>query len=364
MCSISEIWFRVQRSLFHVKECLPAVTEQQRRLIVILEVVRIEEHVRKAHWHWLGRKPKDRKAIARAFIAKACYNLPRTKDLVERLHIDKTLRQLCGWEYPGEIPSESTFSRAFAEFARTGLADRTHEALVKLYLGDEPVWHLSRDSSEATAREKPVRKVKAADRPKVKRKRGRPRKGEVRPPKEPTRMERQYGQSIEEALAELPVVCDVGTKIDSKGNRRYWVGYKFNVDVADRGLPISALTTSASLHDSQVAIPLARMSAERVTSWYDLMDSAYDAELIYQVSRELGHVPIIEPNDRGHAVEPMEPDRERRYDNRTAAERFFSRLEDDYGGRMIRVRGQPKVHLHLMFGLLAVFAEAILRLVT
>jgi len=30
------------------------------------------------------------------------------------------------------------------------------------------------------------------------------------------------------------------------------------------------------LHDSQVAIPLATLTAGRVTSLYDLMDSAYD----------------------------------------------------------------------------------------
>lgn len=57
----------------------------------------------------------------------------------------------------------------------------------------------------------------------------------------------------------------------------YWKGYKTHMDTADGGLPVNVLTTSASLHDSQVAIPMMRTSAERVTSLYDLMDSAYDA---------------------------------------------------------------------------------------
>ena len=60
----------------------------------------------------------------------------------------------------------------------------------------------------------------------------------------------------------------------------------------------STLLTSASLHDSQAAIPLATLSAERTTNLYDLMDAAYDAEPIRQHSRSLGHVPLIDTNPR------------------------------------------------------------------
>ena len=240
------------------------------------------------------------------------------------------------------------------------LGDATHEALVKTYLGEDIFWHVSRDSTEIDAREKPAAKPKKELR--VKYRRGRPKKGEERPKSGPTRMERQLTQAAAEAIAELPVVCDVGTKIDSKGSKRHWVGYKFHVDVGDGGLPLSALTTAASVHDSQVAIPLARMTAERAQSLYDLMDTAYDAKLIRGFCQQLGHVAIIPQSARHGKVEPMEPDRARRYNNRTTAERFNSRLKDDFGGRMVRVRGKPKVHLHLMFGVLAIFAETLLRL--
>ena len=47
--------------------------------------------------------------------------------------------------------------------------------------------------------------------------------------------------------------------------------------MADGQIPISCLLPAASLHDSQAAIPLASMTAQRVTSLYDLMDCAYDA---------------------------------------------------------------------------------------
>jgi hypothetical protein len=358
---IAEIWDRVERSLFpHLQECLPALSQKHMDLVLVLETLRIEDHVRPVWMHMVGRKPKDRKALARAFVAKAFYNGPTSASFLDRLGADQSLRRICGWEMRNQIPSESTFSRAFDEFARSGLGDATHEALVRAYLGEEVFWHVCRDSTEIDAREKPV--AKPPKEPKPKYKRGRPKKGEERPKPGPTRMERQLTQTAAEAIAELPAVCDVGTKIDSKGSKRHWVGYKLHVDVGDGGIPLSALTTSASVHDSQVAIPLARITAERVESLYDLMDTAYDAKLIRGFCEQLGHVAIIPQSARHGKVEPMEPDRVRIYNNRTTVERFNSRLKDEFGGRMVRVRGKPKVHLHLMFGVLAIFAEALLGL--
>ncbi len=101
-----------------------------------------------------------------------------------------------------------------------------------------------------------------------------------------------------EMLADLPTHCAVGTKRNAKGHTISWIGYKLHLDIADGDLPISAVLTSASLHDSQVAIPLATMTACRVTNLYDLMDSAYDVAEIKAKSRALGHVPIIDPHPR------------------------------------------------------------------
>lgn len=70
------------------------------------------------------------------------------------------------------------------------------------------------------------------------------------------------------------------------------------MDVTDGGILISCLVTSASLHDSQAAIPLATLTAQRANHWYDLMDSAYDAKAIHAHSRMLGRVPIIDLNPR------------------------------------------------------------------
>ncbi len=103
--------------------------------------------------------------------------------------------------------------------------------------------------------------------------------------------------TLAEMLADLPTACTIGTKRNAKGHTTSWIGYKLHIDTGDGDIPISCLT-SASLHDSQTAIPLAVITASRVTSLYDLMDSAYDAPEIRDKSRALGHVPIIDANPR------------------------------------------------------------------
>src|SRR5690606_34943659 len=128
------------------------------------------------------------------------------------------------------------------------------------------VCHISRDATAVAAREKPASKQKAP--PREKRKRGRPKKGECRTPPDPTRLERQVAMSVEEALSELPTACDVGVKKNAKGKREYWIGYKAHIDTADYGLPVNVVTTSASVHDSQVAIPMAKRTAERISVLY------------------------------------------------------------------------------------------------
>src|ERR1700747_2009205 len=103
------------------------------------------------------------------------------------------------------------------------------------------------------------------------------RRAKVVERKEPRRLERQASMSLAAMLADLPKHCAVGTKRNAKGHTVSWIGYKLHLDVADGDIPISAILTAASLHDCQAALPLATMTAGRVTNLYDLMDSAYDA---------------------------------------------------------------------------------------
>ena len=186
--------------------------------------------------------------------------------------------------------------------------------------------------------------------------------GEVRV-KPVTRLERQQKMSLEEMLNDLPQVCDSGTKLNSRGYPVYWVGYKLHLDVADGQIPISCILTSASVHDSQVALPLATMTAQRVTNLYDLMDAAYDTQIIREHSRSLGHQALIDYNNRGVEKRTFAPHEAQRFKERTSVERVYGRLKDEFGGRMIRVRGATKVMASLMFGVLALTADEILRLV-
>jgi len=355
----------LQRSLIPgLEECWESsLSGKEKHLVKVLELVEVEKHVtRSASTQWRGRKLKERRSIARAYVAKAVYEHRYTRATIEALHGVGNLRRICGFERRSDIPSEATFSRAFGEYARSELGQRVHEAVVKECVKPELVGHVSRDSTAILGREKPMKKAKKEKR--APRKRGRPGKGEVREEKEERRLERQRGQSAREAIEELPVYCDVGTKKNAKGYKETWIGYKLHADVNDCGLPISTVLTSASVHDSQVAIPLIKMSTQRVDYLYDLMDAAYDARPIYEVSRSLGHVPIIDKNSRGKEVIPMAPHEAARYRERSAAERFNSRLKEHFGGRNVMVRGAEKVRLHLMFGVIALFADQLINLVS
>jgi len=259
------------------------------------------------------------------------------------------------WERWQDVPSGSTFSRAFAEYAEADLGTLVHDALVEEHMSVELIGHVSRDSTAIIGREKPAKKTK---KPKVAKKRGRPAKGEKRPPK---RIEAQRSQSASEAIALLPKVCDRGTKRNAKGHTEFWNGFKLHLDVNDFGTPLSAVLTSASLHDSQVAIPLMKMTSGKVTYCYDLMDAAYDAAQIWEQSRELDHVPIIDRNPRSKDIVPMAPHEAVRYNERTSVERCNGRLKDEFGGRYVQVRGHNKVKMHLMFGIIALFADQLLK---
>lgn len=370
--TLSNYWLAIQGNLFPwLEEELGPLSDKLKQVITVLEVAQVEMFV--GRWRGLpGRPRKDRAALARAFTAKAVLGIPLTNMLIERLEADKSLRRLCGWEQRGKIPSEATFSRAFGEFAVSELPTRVHEALIKKTHEERLAGHISRDATAIEAREKPV-KTKKAEKPK--RKRGRPAKGEERPRQE-RRLERQANMPLSEMLADLPRHCNVGSKRNSKGHTMSWIGYKLHLDVADGDIPVSCLLTSASLHDSQAAIPLASMTAGRVTSLYDLMDSAYDAPEIWDHSRSLGHVPIIDINPRrqpGLKHELAEETRRRklagykiaedvRYNERSAAERVNGRLKDEFGGRFVRVRGADKVMCHLMFAIIALTVDQLMRL--
>jgi hypothetical protein len=351
----------LQGHLFPALESeLGPLTDLQQKLVRTLAMLHLDGFVVVRHGR--GRPPHDRGAIARAFVAKAIFNVPNTRALLDRLQNDSVLRRLCGWETAKEVPDESVFSRAFAEFARDRFAEHVHTALIERTQKERLIGHISRDATAIEARERPVPKPKTeAPKPEPRYRKGAKKK---KSPEQMTRLERQCSGTMtpEQMIDELPRVCDVGCKTNSNGHKYVWIGYKLHLDVADGQIPISCVLTSASLHDSQVAVPLAELTAQRVTSLYDLMDNGYESDLIRQRSRELGHVPIIDAQKRGSQEPTMAPHEAVRFRERTAVERVYSRLKDEFGGQYVRVRGWAKVMTHLMFGILALTVDQILRL--
>jgi hypothetical protein len=378
-------------------DLFPALEEQigklgsaAKRLVAALELIPLARFTPDSRG-WVGRPAKDRYAIACAFVAKAIYGFSHTRQLLNALQRDAQLRRICGWERAHQIPHESTFSRAFAEFASMELTQFVHERLICETQKGRLIGHIARDSTAIEARERyPETRAQRAERKAAKttskrepRKRGahcgphRRYKGGKRPyiPQSETRLLRQRSMTLEEMLADLPQQCDSGAKRDSRGKEHYWSGYKLHLDVADGQIPISAVLTSASVHDSQVAIPLATLSTKRVTYFYEVMDAAYEAYHIEEQSRQLGHIPIIDPKAPGgpksqakdipmsKPKRELSPAQRERYKERTMVERVNARLKDEFGARHIRVRGAKKVMAHLMFGVLALTVDQLLKLV-
>ncbi|TAN82322.1 MAG: IS5/IS1182 family transposase [Gallionella sp.] len=372
-------WSVIQEELIPgLGQEVEGLTPKLVKLIHILEWARIEEFV--PAWHGIGRPPKDRGALANGFVAKAVLGLTTTVALIDRLTVDRALRRICGFSRWTRLPDEATFSRAFAEFAQSRLAERVHQALVETHLGTELIGHISRDGTAIEARERPAKPAPAPVEatpalqavlpgttpaepatPAEPKKRGRPRLDETRVPKL-TRIQQQRSQTLAQMQDDLPRACDRGTKCNAQGYKVSWNGYKLHIDTADCGVPIAAILSSASMHDSQAAIPLSHLTAARVTNLYDVMDAAYCSAELREHCKDLGHVPLIDHNPRGGKKLEFDPAEAVRYNERTVAERMNARLKDEFGGNPVWVKGNTKVMSHLMFGLLVLTVDQLMRL--
>ena len=164
-------------------------------------------------WCRNGRPPVPRLWILRAFLAKALWNFPTTRALIEELGARPKMRRLCGFDMPGDVPGESTFSRAFRTFAENRTAQQIFERFTGRTFDGVPVHHESIDATAIHSWEKA-----AAEKPEK---------------PEESRLDTQPDRTADENEAELPKVCDWGTKRNSKGVRETWRGYKLHVAVSD-----------------------------------------------------------------------------------------------------------------------------------
>lgn len=395
--TLSQRWFAIQEELLpFCRTEYDGLTPKLEQIIRTLEWVRVEEHVG-GGWLGIGRPPRERCDLARAFVAKAVLGFEKTRELIDRLSVDTRLKRICGFSLHKELPSESTFSRAFAEFAESKLAAKVHQILIQQNLGENVIGHVSRDSTAIHARERmTVPKVEIPVSPLpieilcqtaqtedaralikedpapqevmpmpiivTKQGRDRPRKGAHPVEASKNKVAVQRTQTLSQILKALPTGCDIGTKKNAKGFKETWRGYKLHLDTADCGVPLTTLVSAASMHDSLAAIPLAITTAQRVSSLYDLMDAAYCSQDIREHSRELGHIPLIDHNPRGGEKKHFAPHEAERYKERSQAERTNARLKDEFGLRQVWVRSSTKVSSHLHFAVLALAADQLMRL--
>lgn len=367
--NLAKMWNNVQYKLFpDLEERISLLSNKHKRLIAVLELARIEEFI-PTYRFVLGRPSKTRAFIARAYIAKSILKLSTTSQLIEYLKVDKQLRMICGGGTDCKIPSKSTFSRAFNEFAKSSLPEKVHQSLISSLYKDKTICHLIKDSTPIVSREKALIKEGSwKDRQKLsKAQYKREKKGVL------SRKQKQLMQDLSTMTKELPTSCDTGAKKGSAGFRLVWKGYKLHAAVDDNCVPISIILTSASVGDSEVAIPLAEKSNRLVKNIYDLMDGAYDYPEIKEHSISLGHIPLIDkaPRTKAAKAEKMLEKKarktlglyyaeDRRYRERFSRERFNALFKDNYGGKSIFYRGHTKVFCHLMFGILALTASMFL----
>ncbi len=341
---------------YDIQRCFEEyLTDEHRFFIALLRVIEDAQPRITSPCARTGRPPHRNEPIMRAFFARTVFHIATVTDLRNRLINDPNLRRICGFT---SVPSSATFSRRYAEFSKKTPLIQTLNTMVKDCHDGHIVGHINRDATEIRAREKPVpAKREAVSSVTPQRKRGRPRKGEVRPVKEPTQIEKQVGQSVRKSLSELSKDCAWGCKKNSQGNRETWKGYKLHLDVSDTGFPISAVVTGANVHDSQVAIPLEKITEKKVRHLYSVMDAAYDADPIATYIQGRGRVPLIDRNTRrGTEREPFSPSQKERYTIRTTVERANSHLKDWLIPGQIFVRGFEKVSFLLMCGVVVLAA--------
>ena len=404
--NLADYWRRIQQELFpFLAEAVGPLSERDRLFVTVLEMARLERFVLRSFGR-VGRPLACRASLARAFVAKVVFEIATTTLLVERLRVDRRLRRLCGWERVGELPSEATFSRAFAGFAASTLPERAHAAVIEASQAGRLIGHIARDSTAIAVRERPPRLVRPA-KPAKRQKRGRPRKSEARPAvtKPPRRLALQPTMSLEAMLADLPRACSIGTPLVSAGGGTPRDITKSGAATSCMSMlpmatsrsaacsPARTCTTAKSPFRWRRSPPAASPASlirrllgpdgQRLRSHRDPRAqppgsprsplrgvgrnlgpwSAFRGPLIDTVARSAAQKADCEAETRARRTINLPTAEAVRFKARTASERIFGRLKDQAGGSTIRVRGPTKVMCHLMFGILVVAVDQINRLV-
>jgi transposase len=327
------------------------LTDEYKTFLHMLRVLEEAQPYQYRQYAGIGRRPYQYGPFIRAVYAMRYFRIDTVKALIQRLKGDPNLRMLCGFT---KVPGKATFSRTYAELSQTTVLQETFDTMVVTAHKGTVVYHVSRDSTAIEAREKAARKKPEK---KEKKRRGRPKKGEIRIKQPEKTLEKQNRESVEQSLQDINTACSYGCKKNSQGTVYFWKGYKLHWDVSDTGFPLSAFVSGSNVHDSQLAIPLEKMTEQKVQFCYSLMDSAYDAQGIDSFIRGRERVPIIDPNKRKNASRPpLDPAKQERFKFRSGVERANGFLKDCLLPGKMWVKGHSKVSFVLMSGVVCLAA--------
>jgi hypothetical protein len=150
--ALHDLWHHIQRQLFPVLiDELGELGEKDHQFVEVIALLPLGSIVPRYEWQGVGCPPHERIWLLHAFIAKEVYQFATREALVDALRARPTLRRLCGWEHAYQIPSLSTFCRAFAQFAADQLPQQIHAKLIEKHCGSKLVGHVSRDSTAIEA---------------------------------------------------------------------------------------------------------------------------------------------------------------------------------------------------------------------
>ena len=295
--------------------------------------------------HRRGRNGYALTSILGIMLLKLLYQMRTMKQTLLLLRENGNLKDMLAIT---EVPSEATVSRLSREVERIVDPSSLHGRVVQAYaesLGRLAVGHLSIDSTIVEAREKPVKT--RIPRAKTLEKRGRKAKGSVEEQQHRERQARHeqeriayLQESFEASLGKLELRCSVTAKQNSKGKKQWFIGYKAHLATDDYGVPMSFAVTGASVHDSQVAVPLMKKTRETADFLYALLDKGYVSPVINDYVDMIGRKAIIDRRAyKGVVADPLDPASQKRYAARTTVERTNSELKDGYLPDVIYKRG-------------------------
>src|SRR5712671_4538938 len=116
--ALQDLWQHLQRQLFPMLlEEVGELGEKDRQFVQVISLLPLGPLLVRYDWRGIGCPPHERSWLLHALIAKEVYQFPTREALYDSLKARPTLRRLCGWESLSQVPSLSTFCRAFAQFA-------------------------------------------------------------------------------------------------------------------------------------------------------------------------------------------------------------------------------------------------------